>query len=66
MRTNKLWKVEARNNTGRGYKLLKGDLWILAKSAEQATTKANRWLKRNSYFSYKVTIVEFEGIIDVF
>jgi hypothetical protein len=64
--SDKLWKVVARKDKGRGYALPEGSLWILAKSANQATDKAVRWLKKNGYVQYRVTAVEFEGTIDVF
>ena len=64
--TDKLWKVEARKDKGRGYLLPEGSLLILAKSMIQATNKAVRWLKKNDYIEYRVTAVEFEGTIDVF
>lgn len=66
MKTNKLWKVTAKNDRGFGSSLPEGDLLIIAKSVEQATMKAVRWLKKNQYFTYKVTRAEFEGTIDVF
>ena len=66
MRNNKLWKAVARDDKGRGAVLPEGSLWILAKSANQATDKAVLWLKKNGYTQYQVTGVEFEGTIDVF
>lgn len=66
MKTNKLWKVTARDDKGRGYSLPEGSLFILAKSLKQASDKAVRWLEKNDYLSYRITSVEFEGTIDVF
>lgn len=66
MKTNKLWRVESRGNKGTGLLLPEGSLWILAKSSHQAAAKAERWLKKHQYSSYRVTKIEFEGTIDVF
>jgi len=64
MKPNKLWQVTAKNAIG--WRLPEGDLLVLAPNAAKATEKANKWLKRHKYASYRITSVDYQGEIDIF
>ena len=64
MKIKKLWEVQAKDRGGFG--LLEGDLLILARSVAHAIQKAEKWLKRHSYYAHRVTKVNFVGEIDAF
>ncbi len=64
MKIKKLWEVQAKDRGNFG--LPEGDLLIVARSVADAIQKAEKWLKRHTYYAHRVTKVNFMGEIDVF